>query len=307
MGFELEFSGIGLEHAKDCLIESLGGEVVKSTAATQTVEVPDLGPFIVEIDWQFLKDKAAAVVADDDSSPSPMLVEKLSEAAPLLVPIEVVCPPIPISQLHRLDALVTALRDAGAQGTAESLIAAYGVHINPEVPSLDGDTLLAYLRAFAALQWWLVEAHDVDRMRKLSPYIDLWPEAYLRLLFSSTPTDTQQLIDDYLAHNATRNRALDCLPLFAEIDEKRVQAAVDDPRVKPRPTFHYRMPNCAIDVEGWSLAESWSRWCAVERLASDTEALKQVGEQFLAMDRPVIGVDRKAWIQWLDEWLADPS
>ena len=39
-------------------------------------------------------------------------------------------------------------------GTEELLIAAYGVHVNTEIPRLDTEALFSYLRAFAVLQWW---------------------------------------------------------------------------------------------------------------------------------------------------------
>ena len=80
--------------------------------------------------------------------------------------------------------LAESVKEAGAVGTEESLIAAYGVHINAEIPKLDATTLSGYLKAFALLQWWLVEVHDVDTTRKVSPYIDLYSETYLRQVLS---------------------------------------------------------------------------------------------------------------------------
>ena len=57
------------------------------------------------------------------------------------------------------------------------------------------------------------------------------------------------------------------LPLFAWIDEDRVRTTIDDPRIKPRPTFHYRLPNAQVSDSLWSLAEDWNRWVVVETLA----------------------------------------
>jgi hypothetical protein len=265
------------------------------------VRVDALGDFSIEIDWEFLKRNARESVEGTHKE----WVKPLSEAAPLLVPIEVVAPPIPLDRLERLDHMVAALREAGAQGTDESLIAAYGVHINPEVPAATPEVIHRYLRAFALLQWWLMDAHDLDPMRRITPYINPWPEAYLLEVLSLIAPGAEQLIDSYLAHNPTRNRALDMLPLFAHIDAARVQRTVDDPRVKSRPTFHYRLPNCRIEQSDWSLARSWHLWCTVETLAWDDAALDGLSAEFLAAQRPLIGVAHAAWIETVSQWLAD--
>jgi hypothetical protein len=280
----------------------LGGRLLSVTAAEQVVEVEGLGQFNVELDWAYLKRKAEETEQGGDGGE---WLEPLSQAAALLVPIEVVCPPIPIGELTALDPMVGALRAAGAVGTEESLLAAYGVHINTEIPLLDAATLSSYLRAFAALQWWLVDAHQVDLTRKVTPYIDLYPEAYLKRLLSRRESTMDEIFSDYLEHNATRNRALDLLPLLAEIDSDRVRQAVDDPRIKARPAFHYRLPNCHIEKPGWTLAESWNTWCVLERLVDRNEDLDALAAEFLAADRPFLGVSRSDWVGLVDRWLRD--
>lgn len=302
VGFELEFSGITLADTVAAVVSSLDGAVVNETAAEVSVDT-NYGKFNIEIDWEFLKSTAA----EEQQANSPDLwLQKLSEAATLLVPIEVVCPPIPVTEIFQLEKLVAVLRKAGAVGTEESLIAAYGVHINPEIPGLDAETIYRYLRAFVLLQWWLVDAHKVDLARRVSPYIDLFSEPYIKQLLTCKKPTLETLIDDYLHFNASRNRALDMLPLFAEIDGKRVRSVIDDPKIKARPTFHYRLPNCLIDNPEWSLSLSWNLWCVVEQLADDA-ALNSLGEAFLAADRPLLGVDRAAWVARITEWLDDQS
>lgn len=301
VGVELEFSGISLEAASDAVARSLGGERSEDTSAEHSVEVPDLGTFGIEIDWDFLKRKARDSAEGETSE----WVEPLSRAAPLLVPVEVVGPPMAMTALAELDPMVQALREAGAVGTEESLIAAYGVHLNPEIPSLEAPVIHRYLRAFALLQWWLVDAHDVDNMRRLTPYINPWPEAYLREVLTLNAPDTETLIDQYLAYNPTRNRALDMLPLLSEIDAGRVQDVVDDQRVKARPTFHYRLPNCHIERGDWSLANAWNLWCAVENLAWDDAALESLTREFIDAERLLIGVSRGDWLARIDQWLSD--
>lgn len=300
VGFELEFSGLSLEQTVGSLRSSLGAKLDSENPAHWVCHVDTLGSFTVEIDWDYLKRKAAEADKEELG-----WVDTLSRAAAVLVPIEVVCPPIPITGLDSLDPMVTALREAGAVGTEESLLAAYGVHINAELPQLDAETLNSYLMAFCLLQWWLLKAHEVDISRRVSFYIDLYSEAYIRAVLSRPSPTIDDIIDDYLEHNATRNRALDLLPLLAEIDEDRVRKAVDDSRIKPRPALHYRLPNCHIEQPGWSLADPWNVWWVVEKLAHQPDDLKQLSAKFLAAQRPVLGVSRDSWVEVIEQWLRD--
>lgn len=302
VGFELEFSGIGLDEAALALKTSLGAELRTESVAERKFLVDEVGDFNIELDWDYLKRKAAEDKQEGDESD---WIEKLGQLAAMLVPIEIVCPPIPINKLDVLHPMVAALREAGAIGTEESLLAAYGVHINTEIPSLDADTLLSYIKAFAILQWWLVEAHDVDPTRKLSPYIDLYPEAYVKQVLSQSEAAMDAIFDEYLKHNASRNRALDLLPLLAEIDFNRVRSVVDDSKIKARPAFHYRLPNCHIERADWSLTLAWNRWCLVEQLAHQPNDLDELSAAFHDLQRPVLGVNRKTWLNYLDRWLKD--
>lgn len=302
VGFEIEFSGLSLQQATDTVIHCLDGELVEQTEAEKSIQVEGLGVFQVEIDWTLLKDVASASANDSKSVP---FLEQIGNLATTLVPVEVVAPPIPVDNLYRLDSLVNALRCAGATGTGESLVAAYGVHINPELPSLSEEVVASYVRAACLLQWWLAEVHAVDLMRKVSPYIDLYPRAYLQQVLARDRMTMDDIFSDYLEHNATRNRAIDLLPLLAEIDEGRVYDTVDDPRIKARPTIHYRFPDCRIEDSNWSLRKSWDIWCVVERLAAEPHALDELSRRFRRAQRVVLGVDRSKWVKDVDAWLRD--
>jgi hypothetical protein len=298
VGFELEFTGLDLATTIAVVVRTFNGREHSRSAAHAEIEVEKMGVFNVELDWNFLKQKAIASDRDGDEE----WLELLSQAAALLVPMEVVCPPVRIDAMDKLDNLVTHLRDAGAVGTEDSLIAAYGVHINAETPSLGLDTIRAYVEAFGLLQWWLVDEHQVDLARRVSPYIDLYPETYLKELFATRYTDMHAFIDGYLKHNASRNRALDMLPLLAHIDPEAVNHGVSDAKIKSRPTFHYRLPNCQIDKPGWSLAQSWNTWSVVEELANQPEELQRLKDKFLAMSRPIFGVSRGDWTRIIRTW-----
>lgn len=312
VGFEIEFAGLSLAQAGEVIAKALGAELRQATAAESRVTIDDIGTFQVEIDWALLKNAAreqSQSPADAEASTSggyaEEMLSQIGKLATTLVPVELVCPPIAIGDLACLNKVTDALRCAGATGTGSSLTAAYGVHINTELPTVDADTLGSYLRAFCLLQWWLFDAHSVDITRRLTPYVDLYPRAYLNTLLAHDELSMDSIFDDYLTHNATRNRALDLLPLLAHIDTDRVRQAVDDPRIKARPAFHYRLPNCHIEDPDWSLQRPWDLWCVVEKLACDAQALAQLSSRFLDARRMFLDVDRRQWVEDIDAWLRD--
>ncbi len=302
VGFELEFTGLSLEETASILQRALGGKLHTRSSAERHLEVEGLGTFNIELDWDYLKRTAAEA---ENGERDREWTDLLSQAAHLVVPLEVVCPPLPLDQLPALHALVEGLRQAGAQGTDDSPIAAYGVHINPEIGTLDVNALHDYLRSFALLQWWLAEAHALDLARRISPYIDLYPDSYLKALLSERPPSMVRLISDYLTHNPTRNRGLDLLPLLTQIDAQQVRLEVDDPKVKARPAFHYRLPNSHVERPGWSLADEWNRWWVVESLAQRPAELDRLSRSFISQWRPVLGVNRRTWQEYMASWLND--
>jgi len=206
-------------------------------------------------------------------------------------------------QLPLCDPLVDLLRATGAKGTDDSATSAFGVHINTEIPYTSVECIQRYLRAFCLLQFWLMEAHQTNLTRRLSSYVRLFPMSYVRKVIKEDPGGIDELIDTYLGHNATRNRALDLLPLFSAIDPDRVQNHIQDERIKARETFHYRLPNCEIEKPGWYLSEAWNLWLVVEKLAEDKAAQDWLSRQFLKRDRFLLGINEKKWTKFLDQWL----
>ena len=100
VGFELEFSGIDLDATTAALQSSLGASLQSETVAERVLQVDSLGEFRVELDWAYLKNQAAK---QGQSLLEEEWLERLSEAAALVVPVEVVCPPVPIDNLAVLD------------------------------------------------------------------------------------------------------------------------------------------------------------------------------------------------------------
>ncbi len=279
MGVEIEFSGLGMQRIAEIIREVLGGKLDAQSKYEFFVRDARMGTYTgdfgIELDSEYMKklgrEQDPEAEVDDLENLAESVISLIAEQ---VVPFEVVSPPIPLPQVWRMDTLVQQLRQAGARGTRQAPLYAFGLHLNPELPDLQCTTILAYLRAFLGLFEWLTQRSEVDLSRRITPYIDPFPKSYMRLLLDPDyAPDMDQLIDDYLEHNPTRNRALDMLPLFRHIDEARVINVIDDDRIKARPTFHYRLPNCQIDEPNWGLIRAWRDWLQIEALAEDPQRL----------------------------------
>lgn len=303
VGVELEFAGLAPSEILDVIAAVLGGKAKRKTRFEFRITDSALGELALELDAAYFKELARAQA--ERSELERLTDDVLAGAAQVVVPWEVITAPIPIQRLAELEPLVAALRDKGARGTRHSPWYAFGLHLNPELPGLDAATVLAYLRSYACLYDWLVDAERLDPSRKwFTPYIEPFDSDYVELILAEHyQPDIERLIDDYLQFNPTRNKSLDMLPLFCHIDAGRVRAKVDDPRVKARPALHYRLPNCDIDREDWNIGEPWRRWLEVEHLAADSEQLGRACRAF----RRELGRDlrwlKSRWIEQCRSWL----
>ena len=219
----------------------------------------------------------------------------------LVIPYEVVCPPVDVANLPVLDELILALREEGATGTGDNILHAFGCQLNPDIASKDPQWILAVLKAEILLSDWLRSIISIDLARQILAFADPFPQDYRHMILREDYwPDTDKLIDDYLFHNPTRNREIDMLPLFMWLDEARVRRAVPDKLVKSRPTFHYRLPDAKIRESGWSLALEWNRWCVIERLAEDRDKLAEMGKAYTENDLSILSED---WALRCTEWL----
>lgn len=283
VGIELEMNGISLDQLASVVADTLGLEADREEDSSgryeRILKGDPAGDWVIELDFNFLKEMGrepqnAATLMDELEETAETL---LARTAASLVPLEVVSPPLPMSRMNEVQDLIGALREAGALGTAGKFVYAFGMQFNPEVPDSKPETLRDYLRAFLCLYDWLDARAEINLTRRLTSYIDPFPRSYLMKVLASRYTpDLDTLIDDYLFDNATRNRALDMLPLFSWLDEDRVKRHVQDVLIKARPTFHYRLPNCEIDDPQWGLHQSWNDWLEVEKLAADSERLTAI-------------------------------
>ncbi len=289
MGIELEFSGLTLEEISETITSLYGGKIHyegKYQSKIETERFSEAGPFAVELDASLLKDGKMSEYLDKLSMGKKDIADKvediIAKSAMDFVPMEIVTSPVLISELPELERLREALQKQSVEGTRSAVFNAFGLHLNPEVPSTDAGEIRDFLRAFVLMYGWLKEQHDVDTTRRFTPYIDPFPRKYAHLIMQPDYNpDITALIDDYLEHNPTRNRPLDMLPLFTMLDEERVTSVVDDRLTTSRPTFHYRLPNCDISNPDWSLITEWNHWVVVERIASSKDRLQKLTSSYL--------------------------
>lgn len=306
LGVEIEFAGVPPGQVLAAITDLYGGSVHENHIFDYKVCDTSLGEFRLELDSAQLQ-LLGGVFSGPPGHTSKLEefgLPLLTKAAEALVPWEVVTAPIPLHQFAELLPLVSRLKAAGAMGTRHAPHYAFGVHFNPELPDLKAKTILSYVQSFLCLYDWIAEQEQIDWARKLSPYIRHFKSDYIKHVLDKNYRPTMdQLIDDYLHFNPTRNRSLDLLPLFAFIDNKRVKACIDDDRVKARPTFHYRLPNCDIDNVNWNIDSPWKLWLQVEALARNATALAGLCEEYLQdLSRFTNPIDNQ-WLSRLERFV----
>ena len=283
--------GLSVADVSQIVASCLNGKVRKDTPYEHFVTGDDAGEWGVELDYAHLKELGREQPADLEIL---ALINEVAEGvlragAEAIVPVEIVSPPLPMRRLADVQALIARLRSEGAKGSGAGVTYAFGMQFNPELPDLDVNTISRYLKAFFCLYDWLAERSKVDLTRRLTGFSAAFPERYVRQVIDPDYwPDQSTLLDDYLRENPTRNRALDMLPLFMHLDEQRLRAVVDDPRVKPRPTLHYRLPNCEIDRKDWGIHLAWGDWLVVESLANDQDQLDRLCNDYAKwLDKPL--------------------
>jgi hypothetical protein len=300
VGVEIEFAGLPVEKAVEIVQDLYGGEHEAKSRFEHTVKNTRFGDFRVEIDSKPLiagkHFRMMSLIGLQDERARDVLDSAVQRLAQVWIPCEIVAPPVPYTDLPQMEALRAALCRNEAQGTKASVMYGFGFQLNVEVPGRDAETLLRHLQSFLVLYDWLADVVDVDVTRRLGPFINPFPLDYRKkVLDPAYAPNIDTLIDDYLLANPTRNRPLDMLPVFATIDEHKVAyAARDFDKVKARPAFHYRLPNCLVDDPAWSVAIEWNRWIEVERLATDPARMRELEDIFAARAAGDLG--RKAWI-----------
>ncbi len=304
IGVEIEFAGVDVEDVAEVTAAMFDGSIRKSHDLEYYVDT-SLGEFRVELDSKPLKDLAEHLAAKPNSNSFTLArlgFETIRSAASTLVPYEIVTPPLPESELSTVDALVDELRKRGATGTQDGLLYAFGVHFNPELRDLSATVIHAHLQAFFMLRPWIKEAFETDLSRQVMPYIRPHGDEYVALVLGQEAPNIEQLVDEYVLHNPTRNRDLDMLPMLTYLCEERVRKVVgDNEKINTRPTFHYRLPNANVGDPNWSVSDEWKSWQAVERLANDPSLLGLGRREWNKRYGQSKSVDEQSWIPFVEE------
>lgn len=290
VGIEIEFAGLTESRVAEIVAATLGGNVVEVAPYEMAVEDTSIGRVRSFLDTAFRSGRQHAL--------SRLGLELGRE----VIPVEVVTEPLEPAALPRVEALRAALHEAGALGSREALLLSFGVHLNVEVAGDAVDAWRPVLTAFALLEDWLRLADPIDGARRLLPFVDPYPPAFVADLVALAPDATAaDIVDLYLRLTPTRNRALDMLPLFAHLDADRLDRAPGDlGKVSARPAYHYRMPDSRIDEANWRLAYEWNRWVMVERVAADADLLAAIAARWCER-----GQLRRDWCAELEDVLRD--
>lgn len=293
VGVEIEFTGLHARDAAALVQRRFGGDLRERDPHRFHVADTQMGDFMIELDSRYVHGPEAtgdAGGSSDGERPAGGVGDvferrfqaALGDLGRMWLPVEIVGPPVALGRLNELDRIIDDLRLAGAAGTDEGPLFAFATQFNPEVPSIEHHSILRHLKAFLLLSDWLRREIALDIKRRLLPFVDPFPPSYVRKVVDPEYRPSRErLIDDYLEANPTRDRELDMMPLFCHLDPERVRARIDDPRIKPRPTFHYRLPDTRLGDREWRLVTEWNRWVRVEQLADDTDALRRAGENLL--------------------------
>lgn len=311
VGVELEYTHVEPLMVVRDIQKLWGGRHHEVNSHVHKIKDTELGDFTVELDsillssgkyTEFLQkmgvDGDTLILGDD-------LEALLANVASVLVPYELVTPPLPMDQLHHAETLRECLRQRGALGTRSAWRFAFGLHFNPEVPSFEVSSILAHLQAFCVLYPWIFRESAIDYTRRISPYIDEFPAEYLKLILQPEyAPDMGQLIEHYLEHNPTRNRPLDMLPLFSHIAPDLVDRyPIESELNKSRPTFHYRLPNSLVDEEDWHIAHPWRYWVEVEKLAANSHVLHAMSQELLELLHSPLSIISWQWPGKVEGWL----
>lgn len=279
LGVEIEMSGLSLDELAQIVARHFNLSVKQDGRYERLLSGDQAGDWKVELDFDLLKrwgreERLGDSFKDELDASIEQSLKTLSEQ---IVPLELVSPPLEMTRLSEVESLVRQLRKAGAKGTSDRWRNAFGMQFNPEMPSLDAKIIVRFLKSFLCLYEWLEKRADINFTRKLTRYIDPFPRAYvLKVIAPDYWPSQDQLIDDYLTYNPTRNRALDMLPLFRYLDENRVLSITDDVLIKARPTLHYRLPDSEIGQPDWGIHQAWNDWLELEALVMDLDKLQQM-------------------------------
>lgn len=287
VGFEFEFGGVEVRSAAECVKAAFGGELESKNRFAYKCKT-SIGDFDIKIDADMilaLKHREFFYefgIEFDKEGLGEKIEEIIEKGALIFVPCEVVTPPLLFERLEDVERLRVELEKIGAKGTGSKLHYAFGLHINIGVPDLSVKTLLSYLRAYFLMREFIKEISEIDLTRRLTPFIDPFPNVYVNeVLDVDFKPNIYEFMKHYFKFNPTRNREFDMTPIFGVIDKELTLKSIKEPNLlKPREAFHYRLPNCSIGEEGWSVELEWNRFVLVEHLAHSPNSIRALISEY---------------------------
>lgn len=270
-GIEIEFTNLTETETAEIVQKLWGGQIEKTSAHDISVTDTALGDVRIELDV-FLRDRTGSIIAD-----------KLLQWSRAVVPVEIVTAPLHECDLPRVEALIDALVEAGAEGSQDGVFYGFGVHLNAEVSGETAADIIPVVRAFALMEDWLRTIDPVDPSRRLLPFVDPWPRRLIDALAVDGPSwGLDDLARSYADLTPTRNRGLDLLPLLEHLRPEIMAGTMDADKLQGgRPTYHYRLPEARLGAVDWSLAYEWNRWILVERVAASPALLNELAERWV--------------------------
>ncbi|OWY00152.1 MULTISPECIES: amidoligase family protein [unclassified Thioclava] len=270
-GVEIEFAGLTEARIAQIAARALGGEAQRSDGQDWEVTGTKLGDLQVYLDISLRKQAGGT------------LKELGLRIGREVIPVEIVTDPLDREGLLQLSDFLDLLRSEGAQGTGRSLLYGFGLHLNPEIASSNAEDIVRPLLAFALIEEWMRETWPIEATREVLPFTAPYPKKLIEDLARLGPDAAlDAVILAYRKHTLSRNHGLDMLPIFCELRPDLI--APEEGKggtVSPRPAFHFRLPDCRIDDETWSLDNEWKRWWFVETLAADPELLGLMCREWL--------------------------
>lgn len=293
-GVEIEFTNLTETETANIVQTLWGGQAEADSEHEITISDTELGKVRIELDIA-LRDRTGSIIAD-----------KLLQWSRAVVPVEIVTEPLLETQLPRVEKLIDALVEAGAEGSQDGVFYGFGVHLNTEIAGEAAADVLPVVRAFALMEDWLRAIDPVDPSRRLLPFVDPWPRRLIDVLAVDGPSwGLDDLAASYADLTPTRNRGLDLLPLLDHLRPDMLAEAVDAEKLKGgRPTYHYRLPEARLGAADWSLAYEWNRWILVERVAGNPSLLNELAEKWVDHRGGLTSL-RSDWAKTVNEVLTD--
>ncbi|MEY8838761.1 amidoligase family protein [Cribrihabitans sp. XS_ASV171] len=294
IGLELEFAGLSEARAARVFAEATGGSARQVGEREWACETGPFGTCRFFLDTAYDEE-----IVETGGKPAEKIMRQL-------VPVELATDPFDPADLPQFDQAVAQLREAGAVGSRNGLLLGFGLHLNVDIASRETGYLAAVLTSYALLEAWFRRAAPIDISRRLMPFVAPYPDSFIDTLALLDPVDLEELTEFYLRQVPSRNFGLDLLPVLADSAPETVASAVEGKPVKPRPAFHFRLPDCRIDEPDWSVMEAYDQWTMVEAVAADPDLMRRLRETRVAWaSRP--GLTRRPWFDVVEDVLLQPD